>query len=55
MKPQNRMRNWTEYNAALKQRGGLSFWVSEKALEQWLETEETGQRGAPLNLLQYCD
>jgi IS5 family transposase len=46
MKTQYRIRNWSEYNAALKQRGSLTFWVSEEALEQWLETEKTGQRGA---------
>jgi hypothetical protein len=46
MKPQYRIRNWTEYDAALKQRGSLTFWVSEEAVEQWLETERTGQRGA---------
>jgi hypothetical protein len=46
MKTQYRIRNWSEYNAALKQRGSLTFWVSEEALVQWLETEKTGQRGA---------
>jgi Transposase DDE domain len=46
MKTQYRIRNWSEYNAALKQRGSLTFWVSEEALEQWLETEKTGERCA---------
>jgi IS5 family transposase len=46
MKTQYRIRNWSEYSAALKQRGSLTFWVSENALEQWLETEKTGERGA---------
>jgi hypothetical protein len=46
MKQQYRIRNWSEYNASLKQRGSLTFWVSEEILEQWLETEKTGQRGA---------
>jgi hypothetical protein len=46
MKTQYRIRNWSEYNAALRQRGSLTFWMSEEALEQWLETEKTGQRGA---------
>jgi IS5 family transposase len=46
MKTQYRIRNWTEYNASLKQRGSLTFWVSEEALEQWIETDRTGQRGA---------
>jgi heme-degrading monooxygenase HmoA len=46
MKQQYRIRNWSEYNASLKQRGSLTFWVSEEVFEQWLETEKTGQRGA---------
>jgi IS5 family transposase len=46
MKTQYRIRNWSEYNAALKQRGSLTFWVSEEVLEQWLEPEKTGNRGA---------
>ncbi len=46
MKTKYRIRNWSEYNAALRQRGSLTFWVSEDAIEQWLETEKTGQRGA---------
>jgi hypothetical protein len=43
---QYRIRNWTEYNAALKQRGSFTFWVSEEVIEQWLETEKTGKKGA---------
>ncbi|MCC5600746.1 hypothetical protein [Nostoc favosum] len=30
-----RVRNWQEYDAALKQRGSLAFWVSEEVIEQW--------------------
>jgi IS5 family transposase len=46
MKPQYRIRNWTEYNASLKQRGSLTFWVSNDAVERWLASEKTGHRGA---------
>jgi hypothetical protein len=46
MKQQYRIRNWSEYNASLKQRGSLTFWVSDAAIEQWLEPEKTGDRGA---------
>ena len=41
-----RIRNWSEYNAALKQRGSLTFWVDEKVLAEWLNEEKTGKRGA---------
>lgn len=40
------IRNWSEYNAGLKQRGSLSFWVSEDVLAAWVIPELTGKRGA---------
>lgn len=46
MKQPYRIRNWPEYNAALKQRGSLTFWVSAEVIKQWKETERTGKRGA---------
>lgn len=47
MKQQYRVCNWSEYNLALRQRGSLTFWVSEEAIEQWLNTEPSAQLGAP--------
>jgi IS5 family transposase len=41
-----RIRNWKEYDAALKQRGSITFWVSEEVIEQWNNREKTGKRGA---------
>ena len=35
-KKQYRIRNWGEYNTALKNRGSLTFWVDEKFLAGWL-------------------
>lgn len=45
-KPQYRIRNWSQYDAALKQRGSLTFWLSEEVIEQWLNHEKTGRKGA---------
>lgn len=45
-KPQYRVRNWSQYDAALKQRGSLTFWLSEAVIEQWLNQEKTGRKGA---------
>jgi len=45
-KRQYRIRNWKEYDAALKQRGSLTFWVSEDVLANWLASEKTGRPGA---------
>lgn len=36
MKPQYRIRNWFEYNAGLKQRGSVTFWVDEAVLAHGL-------------------
>jgi Transposase DDE domain len=48
MKPQYRIRNWSEYNAGLKQRGSLTFWVDESVLEQWIVPNLSGKPGASL-------
>lgn len=46
MKPQYRIYNWSEYNAGLKQRGSLSFWIDESVLEQWIVPNLSGKPGA---------
>ncbi len=46
MKKPYRIRNWTEYDRGLKQRGSLTFWFSEEALSNWLLNEKTGKPGA---------
>ncbi len=45
-KAKYRLRNWKEYNQSLRERGSLTFWVSEDLLDNWLTKETTGQRGA---------
>lgn len=46
MKNQYRIRNWSEYNAGLKLRGSITFWLSTDVIERWLLQEKTGARGA---------
>ena len=41
MKQQYRVRNLSEYNLALRQRGSLTFWVSDDVIDQWLNTKRT--------------
>ncbi len=41
-----RVRNWSEYNAGLKRRGSITFWLDEAAIAAWLNQEKTGKRGA---------
>jgi hypothetical protein len=48
MKAQYRIRNWSEYNAGLKQRGSLTFWVDESVLEGWIDPYLSGKPGASI-------
>ena len=41
-----RIRNWSEYNAGLRQRGSITFWLDEAVIRQWLNKQKTGKRGA---------
>lgn len=41
-----RIRNWSEYNAGMKQRGSLTFWLDAEALSSWEAEAKSGQRGA---------
>jgi hypothetical protein len=40
-----RIRNWKEYNRALKQRGSLTIWLSDEAIKNWTIDKLTGERG----------
>ena len=41
-----KIRNWPEYNAALKARGSLTIWVEQESCANWYNTEKTGKSGA---------
>jgi IS5 family transposase len=45
-KRQYRIRNWSEYNAALVQRGSLTIWLDEAAAGGWYNHQKSGRRGA---------
>lgn len=40
-----KVRNWHDYNEALKRRGSLIVWIEDQALKEW-EAKPTGKRGA---------
>ena len=43
-KKKYRIRNWKEYNQALVDRGKVLFWITEEAMKNWEEQEQTGRR-----------
>jgi len=46
-KQQYRIRNWTQYNKALANRGSITFWFDEDAIRSWLNHKKSGKRGKP--------
>jgi hypothetical protein len=45
-KTKYRIRNWKEYNRSLRERGSLTFWISEELIDNWLTKEKTRGRGS---------
>ncbi len=39
--------NWKEYNKALTQRGSITFWFSQDAINKWHSQETSGKKGRP--------
>lgn len=46
-KAQYRLRNWSEYNRALVQRGSLTLWITEDVVQMWYAMEQEQKRGHP--------
>ncbi len=46
MKRTYKLRNWSEYNAALVKRGSLTLWIDDEVIAQWKNTQKTGKPGA---------
>ncbi len=42
-----RIENWSAYNAALVQRGSITLWLEESAVQRWYGNERAGKPGAP--------
>ncbi len=45
-KCQHRIRNWSDYNRSLTNRGSLTFWISQDLIDNWLAEKLTGERGS---------
>jgi hypothetical protein len=46
-KDKYRIRNWRQYNQSLINRGSITFWFDEEAIQKWYSVERTGQPGRP--------
>jgi hypothetical protein len=46
-KQRHRVMNWAEYDAALRQRGSLTVWLSEEAITAWRAEPRTTRGGQP--------
>ena len=44
---QDRVTNWSEYDAALRQRGSLTVWFTEEAIAAWRAEPRTTRGGQP--------
>jgi len=44
-KAKYRIRNWSDYNRSLVNRGSLTFWISQELIANWIEKEKSGERG----------
>ncbi|MGL4937883.1 transposase, partial [Shewanella sp.] len=44
-KSKHRITNWPKYNKALTNRGSLTFWIDERAINLWCSSEHHGGRG----------
>ncbi len=46
-KQRHQVTNWAEYDAALRQRGSLTVWFSEAAIQAWRAAPPTSRGGQP--------
>jgi hypothetical protein len=46
-KQRHRVTNWSEYDAALRRRGGLTVWFTEEAVAAWAAEPRTARGGQP--------
>jgi hypothetical protein len=42
----SKTRDWSQYNAAAKKSGAISFYISQEAITAWYNEDLTGERGA---------
>jgi len=53
-KPKFRIRNWSQYNNALANRGSITFWFDDDAIRSWISFSRPGKRGKPRTYGEAC-
>src|SRR6188472_1832800 len=53
-KQKQKVTNWREYDASLRQRGSLTVWFSDEAIEGWRAAPRTTPGGQPAAGLDAC-
>ena len=51
-KTKYRVRNWAEYEKGVRQRGNITFWFNEEAINQW-NAKKLGKPGDQANEMLY--
>jgi hypothetical protein len=46
-KDKYRIRNWNDYNQSLVNRGSITFWFTEEAVQKWYSSKQTDKPGRP--------
>jgi hypothetical protein len=46
-KTRYKIKNWSDYNKSLINRGSINFWFSEDMIEKWLSCKVSGDKGRP--------
>jgi hypothetical protein len=46
-KQRHRVTNWRQYDAALRQRGSLTVWFTDEAIDTWRAQPDTTPGGQP--------
>ena len=42
-----KIKNWSEYNKSLINRGSITFWISEGVIRSWRSSKKTSKAGRP--------
>ncbi len=42
--PKNKITHWSQYHQALIQRGAITFWIDDSAIDAWHCSKQHGRR-----------